>query len=76
MSALVLEITSEYEIERGKPLPSFNHGIIQANLGAQFMKNEGYRVVSELTLELDEPPHAVPDLCVYATKSASLPPRC
>ena len=76
MSALVQEIPSEYEIERGKPLPSFNHGIIQANLGEQFMKNEGYRVVSELTLELDEPPHAVPDLCVYATKSASLPPRC
>ena len=30
----VLEKLSEYELERGKPIPSLNHGIIQLNLGS------------------------------------------
>jgi len=50
-----LETTlSDYERERGKPLPSFNHGFVQANLAAELggRLHQQYRVVSEINLEL------------------------
>jgi len=47
---------SKYEIERGKPIPSLNHGIIQSNLCfailAKYRKE--YSVISELSVELDK----------------------
>ena len=53
-----------YEEERGKPMPSYNHGIIQANLTVEFSKHLEYRVVSELDLELDGR-RLTPDLSIY-----------
>lgn len=53
-----------YEEERGKPMPSFNHGWIQANLIGEFLKCREFRVVSELDIELDGK-RFVPDLSVY-----------
>ena len=53
-----------YEEERGKPMPSFNHAVIQMNLGLEFSKHREYRVASELELELDGT-RLVPDLSIY-----------
>ncbi len=53
-----------YEEERGKPMPSFNHGIIQANLTVEFSTHREYRVASELDLELDGR-RLTPDLSLY-----------
>ncbi len=64
----IAEITAEshYTTERGKPMPSFNHGSIQANLivllGMYYKKQ--YRVVSELSLDLSDWP-SVPDITLY-----------
>jgi Uma2 family endonuclease len=63
MSTAVLESPQTYEQERGKPMPGKNHSIIEANLGAEFLKNKDFRVV-ELSLELDGRP-VTPDLSVY-----------
>jgi len=57
---------SAYEIERNKPMPSFNHSIIQINLGialAPYKKK--YRLASELKFRL--PPEnweCVPDISI------------
>ena len=45
-------------------MPSYNHGIIQANLTVEFSKHLEYRVVSELDLELDGR-RLTPDLSIY-----------
>ncbi len=53
-----------YEIERGKPMPSLNHGIIQHNIGfelAAFRKQ--YRIATEVTLRLDGWP-STPDIII------------
>ncbi len=33
METLEIKQLSEYEIERGKPLPTLNHSVIQNNIG-------------------------------------------
>lgn len=56
---------SQYEFERGKPMPSFNHGSVQTNLVielAPFRKK--YRIITELSLDLDTW-ESVPDICIY-----------
>ncbi len=60
-----------YEEERGKPMPSFNHGAIQANLLVEFARQAEFRVVSELTLEFDGKPYT-PDLSVYRRQALDL----
>ena len=62
-----VEATSDYEKERGKPLPSLNHGTTQAFLiGALLDYRDQYTIASELTLELEGMPgNVTPDLCVY-----------
>lgn len=67
-----LEMLSEYELERGKPMPSINHGVIQARLIGAFLRYEDqYTVASELTLDL-EPQPLIPDICVYPRFSLDL----
>ena len=62
-----------YTAERGKPMPSFNHGSIQANLigifQSQFKKQ--YRTISELSLDLADWP-SVPDIVLYPRKPLDL----
>ncbi len=50
----MVEALSDYEIERGKPLPSLNHGIIQANLIFELaiIYRHQYRILSEISLNL------------------------
>jgi Uma2 family endonuclease len=64
---------SEYEIERNKPMPSFNHSAIQINLGSELrnLYKHQYRIVSELSLDLSAWP-SVPDICLYPKRPLNL----
>lgn len=64
---------SEYEIQRNKPMPSFNHGAIQANLSFAIKAayNDKYRVISELNLDLSDWP-SVPDISLYPKRPLDL----
>ncbi|MFN0035535.1 MAG: Uma2 family endonuclease [Saprospiraceae bacterium] len=63
----------DYVTERGKPMPSLNHGTVQANLiVAIATRYKGkYKVVSELSLSLSTWP-SVPDLSLYAHRPLDL----
>lgn len=60
-----VDFVSEYEQERGKPMPSLNHGTIQLRLGSELLRRyeDEYSVISEVTL--DTSPPMTPDLVVY-----------
>jgi Uma2 family endonuclease len=60
---------SDYNAERGKPMPSLNHGTIQANLvfALKLYYRQRYRVVSELSLRLENWT-SVPDICLLPLK--------
>lgn len=62
----------DYETERGKPMPSFNHSAIQSNLimGLTPFRKK-FRVTSELNLELSNWP-SVPDLSIYPKRPLDL----
>ncbi len=56
---------SDYEIERGKPMPSKNHAIMQANLLLAIQpKYPQFRILPELTIDFPERDR-VPDLAFY-----------
>ncbi len=57
---------SEYEIERGKPMPSKNHAIVQRNLVflLQLKYGDRYGVLPEINLDLPVR-ERVPDLAIY-----------
>lgn len=65
-------IRSQYEIERGKPMPSKNHSRIQIRLGAELLINyeAQYDVRSELSLEAPNPA-TVPDLCLFPAEPSN-----
>ena len=72
METLAPEI-SDYEFERGKPIPSLKHAIIQGNL-IQFLRAElgsDYLVLPELSLALDAQ-KAVPDVSVFLRSALDL----
>ena len=56
----------QYEQERGKPMPSKNHAIIQGNAYYELRNQYGnqFDVFTELSLDLTSG-KAVPDLCIY-----------
>lgn len=62
----VVEQVSDYELERGKPMPSKNHGIIQSNLIFSIRKSYDklYRVISEVKVA-GKITDVVPDLAIY-----------
>ena len=67
---MVMEATvdqlSQYELERGKPMPNTTHSIIQSNLVVELRRRyqRQYRILSELTL--DTPPKgSTPDVVIY-----------
>ena len=61
-----------YEEERGKPMPSKNHAIIEMNLGMEFAQRRELRVMPEVTLELAPGEWKVPDLSVYPRQPLDL----
>lgn len=59
---------SDYERERGKPMPSLNHSIVQTRLIVQLASNPQWQVCSELSLRLAER-DGTPDLSIYPSRS-------
>jgi Uma2 family endonuclease len=59
-------IKSEYEIERGKPIPSRNHAYIQSKMIKLLDRkyDETYEAISELSILLDGK-EVVPDVLIY-----------
>jgi len=56
---------SEYELERGKPMPSRNHALVQSYLIVALMRyDDKLSILPEFSLELDGQPF-VPDVSVY-----------
>lgn len=59
-------VQSEYEIERGKPMPSKNHSIVQGNI--YFLLRQKYepryRLLPEITMVIEEK-ERVPDIAIY-----------
>lgn len=62
-----IEQVSAYELERGKPMPTLNHAIIQGNLifALKLQFRQQYTVASELNLSMTERPDTVPDIAIY-----------
>ena len=64
----VIDILSEYERERGKPMPTLNHAYVQSNILVAL--TIGYRgthtFLSELNITMPERPHTVPDIAIYS----------
>ncbi len=61
-------LETRYEQERGKPMPSKNHSIIQGNVYFELRNQYGnqFDIFPELSLDLiPNTPGAVPDICIY-----------
>jgi Uma2 family endonuclease len=57
------EAVSDYEKERGKPMPSLNHGLIQSKLIGLLSSLKQFTIGSEITLDLS--PKATPDILIF-----------
>ncbi len=65
--AAVVEELSDYERERGKPMPTLNHSVVQGNLvfALKLTYRQRYRFLPEINLTMPEHPDAVPDIAIY-----------
>ncbi|CAN5238498.1 hypothetical protein BH09BAC4_BH09BAC4_42580 [soil metagenome] len=65
-------IRSDYEMERGKPMPSKNHSRLQQRIGVELAihYSEQYDTYSELSLEAPNPPF-IPDLCLFPAEPSN-----
>lgn len=66
------EEISDYEMERGKPMPSKLHSVIQANLSylLKCLYKSRFRALSELAIRLDGNKY-VPDICLYSVDASN-----
>lgn len=66
MEATIKQV-SDYELERGKPMPTLNHSIVQDNLtfALKFHYRDQYSFLPEINLTMPERPDAVPDIAIY-----------
>lgn len=64
----VVEQVSDYERERGKPMPTLNHAYVQKNLlvSIDYRYRKTHTVLSELNLSMPQRPDTVPDIAIYA----------
>jgi Uma2 family endonuclease len=58
---------SQYETERGKPIPSLNHAIVQQNLVFQMKLKYGdkFSILPEINVEVVTNRDRVPDIAIY-----------
>ncbi|MDW8438613.1 MAG: Uma2 family endonuclease [Chloroherpetonaceae bacterium] len=70
MDTPIVETLSDYELERGKPMPNFNHGYIQANLIVALRARYGKRfsVVSEVSIPIGDK-DATPDVLIFPKRA-------
>lgn len=71
-AAFPREPLSEYELERGKGLPTMNHALIQARLICAFSLSDKYEAASELSLDLGTGAPAVPDISLLPRTNIDL----
>ncbi len=66
LAPTLLVTTSDYETERGKPMPDKNHSIIQGNLifSLRLATKNRFSILPEITLDLPIR-ERVPDLAIY-----------
>lgn len=65
---MVASLETQYEQERGKPMPSKNHSLLQMEIGFELKTQYGkqFDIFPELSLDLTSGGQgAVPDLCIY-----------
>ena len=72
---------SDYEKERGKPMPNISHAVVQANIimGLGLGARGKYLIASELTLELPNGSVLIPDISVLPKRTLDYggePIRC
>ncbi|MFT5469371.1 MAG: Uma2 family endonuclease [Verrucomicrobiales bacterium] len=68
MDAVATDDLTTYELERGKPMPGWNHSRSQTGLILEFSSvREKYDIASELTLELGGKFYT-PDISIYAKR--------
>lgn len=62
---------SQYELERGKPVPRLKHSILQHRIDVIFGRYESeFSILPELDIELGGKPF-VPDVCVYPKQTVN-----
>ena len=63
-------VLSDYEIERGKPMPNLTHGSLQANIIVQIALGYAseYRIASEVALAT-QPDGTTPDIVLYQNRA-------
>ncbi|MCS7012438.1 MAG: hypothetical protein NZM05_02230, partial [Chloroherpetonaceae bacterium] len=62
---------SQYELERGKPVPRLRHSILQHRLDVAFARYDAqFSILPEIDLELGGKLF-VPDVCVYPKQQVS-----
>lgn len=67
------EITlSDYETERGKPMPNIIHGTVQIALGTLLRNNYGNQFIFPGELSLATTPPTTPDICIYHKKKLDI----
>ncbi|MEY4905540.1 MAG: hypothetical protein RLZZ292_3355 [Bacteroidota bacterium] len=51
-----IQVASSYEEERGKPMPSYNHGRLQTKIASFLDTNYGeeYDILSEISIKIDD----------------------
>lgn len=62
---------TDYETERDKPMPSYNHSLLQLKLGAALINaySDKFQFHSELELDLPNAQRpSIPDICIYPKK--------
>jgi Uma2 family endonuclease len=66
--AVVPEIQTDYELERDKPMPSRNHGVLELLIGSTLLRKYGdtHTIFTEVTLNTDPP--MTPDIAVVHPK--------
>ena len=72
METLAPEI-SDYELERGKPIPSINHSIVQLNVGFELKTRyrEQFRFMSEINIEVAGRV-MVPDIGIFSKMTVDM----
>ncbi|GAB4029104.1 Uma2 family endonuclease [Spirosoma gilvum] len=63
----IIEQVSDYELQRGKPIPTLNHSIIQGNLtfALKLHYRNQFSLLPEINLSMPERPDTVPDIAIY-----------
>ena len=60
---------NDYEKERDKPMPSFNHGVVQLRLGIALSPAPDFTFGCEITLKFPDGEKLTPDLCGFPRRS-------